>query len=62
MIEDLAREVWTLLSKQSEVKYVHRNDPDRVEVTTDAFFADSEPPTPFASMEDIAKRRFTGEE
>lgn len=25
-------------------------------------FADSEPPTPFASMEDIAKRRFTGEE
>lgn len=28
MIEELAREVWTLLSKQSEVKYVHRNDPD----------------------------------
>ena len=25
-------------------------------------FADSEPPTPFVSMEDIAKRRFTGDE
>lgn len=28
MIEELAREVWTLLSEQSEAKYVHRNDPD----------------------------------